>query len=47
MSTCKNTCPIKVKNGFLGCHGRPEKYKNECPRLKEYERKNKTKGASK
>lgn len=38
MNTCKDTCPLKVKNVFLGCNGRPEKYKKECPRLKEFEK---------
>lgn len=36
---CKETCPVPVKNFFLGCSGRPEKYKKECPRLKEYKRR--------
>jgi hypothetical protein len=41
MSSCIETCPVQVKNVFLGCSGRPEKYQAECPRLKEYKRRNK------
>lgn len=41
LTTCKDTCPVPVKNSFLGCNYRPEKYKKECPRLKEFEKRNK------
>lgn len=47
MSTCKQTCPVPIKNCFLGCSARPEKYKNECPRLKEYKKRNKRKDKKK